>query len=318
MSQSIKKKLAAFMIVGVMAVPMVGFAQEEQVPMETVVISTELIESVPTSEKEEESNENQYIQYKGEILAVNKNDGRISIHVTSDVNEDEYGMIFHMSEDVSVWHMSDQALVEHDKFEVGMEVEIYYHELTPMALSLPGQLTPQVVVIQDKESQGSTYMGRFNEELISTDNYLKLMIDEDTLIVNQKGERLEAQDIFNQTALVFFGASTRSIPAQTTPSKIVVFEEKGVTDTTESEEVLEEVEEVKEMIALRKTATELGYKVQWNEDRSIELTKENQTIVIKVGEVDYSLNRSLGKFSKAPELRDGTLYVSASILDIMQ
>ena len=143
------------------------------------------------------------------------------------------------------------------------------------------------------------------------------MIGEDTLIVNQKGEKLEAEDIFNQTALVFFGASTRSIPAQTTPSKIVVFEEEGITDTTESTES-EEVEEVKEMIALRETATGLGYKVQWNEDRSIELTKENQTIVIKVGEVDYSLNRSLGKFSKAPELRDGTLYVSASILDIMQ
>ena len=73
------------------------------------------------------------------------------------------------------------------------------------------------------------------------------------------------------------------------------------------------------MIALRDTATALGYKVEWNnQDKTVELTKMNQTIVVKLGSVDYTLNKSLGKFSKAPELKNGNLYVSASILELMK
>ena len=73
------------------------------------------------------------------------------------------------------------------------------------------------------------------------------------------------------------------------------------------------------MIALRETATGMGYKVQWdNEKRTAEITKQNQTIVVELDSIDYTLNKSLGKFFKAPELRNNTLYVSAAILDVME
>lgn len=316
MSKSIKKRIATLMMIGVMAIPSTYYAIEMQ--------NTSVENEVSVTDVEEK--ENEYVKYQGKISRIMKREDNISIHVIADDKDDEYGYIFHMPEDVSLWNRKIEEVVGKEGLEEGMEVEVYYHQHTPMALSLPGQLTPRLVVIQDKDTYGPTYMGEFNEDLISIDNYLHLTIGEDTLIVNEAGEELAVEDMYDKISLVFYGASTRSIPAQTTPSKIVVMAEKDDTVVEEPEENEKEdeavedevVEEVKEMIALRAIATELGYKVQWNADKSVELTKQNQTIVINLGKVDYTLNKSLGKFSKAPELKDGTMYVSASILDIMK
>ncbi|HHX59934.1 MAG TPA: copper amine oxidase N-terminal domain-containing protein [Epulopiscium sp.] len=317
MSQSIKNKLMALMVVGVMAIPMVSFAQEKQ-----PLISAN--EGVVISEKAEMKNE--YIKYAGEISEVMEYEGDISIHVNSRDDQDEYGFVFHISEDVLLWNRETQKRVTSKDLKEGMAVEVYFNQNTPTTMSLPPQLTPAVVVIQKEAIGEPTYVGRFDKDLVSADHFLQLNIGKDTVIVNEKGEKLKIEDIYNKTVLVFFDMSTKSIPAQTTPSKIILLAEKeeaaeeiveeAVEETIQEEETVE-VEEVKEMIALRTTATELGYKVKWNEDKTVELTKQNQTIVIGIGKVDYTLNKSLGKFSEAPELRNDTMYVSASVLDFM-
>lgn len=316
MSKLIKKRIATLMMIGVIVAPSTYYALEGH------NTSSENEVNITNVQEEEQ---NKYIKYQGKILKVIKGDSNTSIQVIVD-EDDEYGYIFHISEDVALWDRGTEEVADREGLKEGMEVEVYYHQDTPMTMSLPAQLTPGLVVIQGEETYGSTYMGEFNKDFISTDNYLHLTIGEDTLIVNEKGEELTVEEMYKKTSIVFYGASTRSIPAQTTPSKIVVITEKEniVVEEREENEIEDEVveneikEEVKEMIALRATVSELGYKVQWNDDKSVELTKQNQTIILNVGNVDYSLNRSLGKFSKAPELKNGTLYVSASILDIMK
>ena len=312
MSKSIKKKLVALMIVGALAIPTLSFAKENK---QTPIL--EQVTEEQTLDKQAEV-QNNYTKFAGVIKEVRNNDGKISILVTNE--DDEHGLIFHISDKVSLWSMETENIAEAASLKEGEEVVVYFHKNTPMALSLPGQLTPDVIVIQDKEDYGSTHMEVFNEELVSADNFLKLNIGEETVIVDDAGKELKQEDIYNQTALVFFGAATKSIPAQTVPSKVVVFK-------TITEEVVEEQEKVQEsagieegivMTPLRSTVTQLGYEVQWNEDKSIELTKQNQTIVIQVGKVDYTLNKSLGKFSKAPELKDGITYVSTEILELMK
>lgn len=309
MSQSIKKKLMALVVVGVMALPMASFANTPMLisENETVVISESVKE------------ENNYMKYTGEIAEVRDNKGNISILVSSDDEADEYGFVFHISPDVSLWDRESGEMVKAKDLKVGMAVEVFYHQNTPTALSLPPQLTPAVIVIQGEEAM-PTFMGEFDEDLVSGDKFLALNIGEETAIVNETGEELTAKDIAGQTALVFYEMSTKSIPAQTTPSKVVVFTatDEDVVEDLEAD-TDEEVEEVKEMISLRETAMALGYKVQWdNKDKTATITKENQTIVVKLGSVDYTLNKSLGKFSKAPELKNGTLYVQGSILEFME
>lgn len=308
MSQSIKKKLMALMVVGVLAIPMAVIANE------TPMLELEN-EAVVTSEKEQQ--ENKYIKYTGEIQEVIINNGNISILVNSDAKEEGSGYIFHISDNVSLWNRDSGQLVQAKDLEKGMAVEVFFHQDTPTTMSLPPQLTPAVIVVQGKEAHGPVFMGEFDKDLVSTDNFLKLNIGEETVIVNQKGEKLAKKDIAGNAALVFYGMSTKSIPAQTTPSKVIILAKDEVVEEDAVEEDV--VEEVKEMISLRDTAKELGYKVKWdNKDKTATITKENQTIVIKLGSVDYTLNKSIGKFTKAPELRNGTLYVSGSILEFMK
>ena len=258
MSQSIKKKLMALMVVGVMAIPMVSFAQEKPMP-----ISED--QAVTISEKDKM--QNKHIKYAGEIIEVIDNEGNISINVNS--GDDEYGMVFHISNDVSLWNRDTEKLIKASDLKEGMAVEVFYNQNTPMTMSLPPQLTPDVIVIQSKEAKGSTFVGQFDEGLVSADHFLQLNIGEDTVITNQKGEKLGQKDIVGKTVLVFYSMSTKSIPAQTTPSKIIVLAEKEnlVEETVpeiEEEVIQEPVAEVKEMIALRGVATELGYRVKWN------------------------------------------------------
>lgn len=284
MSRSIKKKVMALAVVAAMAMPVASFAGEHP-----VVISQEYQEV-----------ENEFIKTSGEILELTDTNGNISILVSSE--EDEHGIVFHMSEDVSIWDRATEEVVKSESLEVGMKLDVFYHKNTPTTMSIPAQLTPDIVVIQDEEVMGTTYVGEFDEELVSLENSLKLNMSEETIIVNSKGEALEAEDIAGEVVMVFYTISTKSIPAKTTPSKVVVFQAEGR----------------QEMISLRAKAAELGYKLEWNHQaKSAKLTKENQTIVITLGSVDYTLNKSLGQFDVAPELRDGAMYVPVSVLGLM-
>ena len=67
-----------------------------------------------------------------------------------------------------------------------------------------------------------TTLGVFNNDLVNSSNDLKLNLSPETEIISPNGEKFSG-DIINKTLLVFYGATTRSIPAITTPTKIVVF-----------------------------------------------------------------------------------------------
>lgn len=313
MSKSIRGKILALMLVGAMATPMVSFAEETTQPGIVPISENETAE-----DHMNEVEDNEYIKSIGTISRINERNGNVSILV--DIEDDDYGIVYHISDKVSLWDRESEELVGTDKLEEGMEIEVYYPTNTPVALSLPPQLTPEIIVIQGEEYAGSSYVGEFNDNLVSTDNYLKLKIAEDTLLVNEEGQAVELEDIYGKPVLVFYGAATKSIPAQTVPSKVVLLdieeetEDAGVISETDQEEP----EEVS-MIALRDTAEELGYKIEWNgQERSITLTKPNQTIGMKIGDDNYSLNKSLRKFGQAPVLKDGVTYIESTILDIMK
>lgn len=312
MSKLIKRKLMALVVVGAMALPMVSFADTPMLISENdkVVIS------------ENEKKDNEFMSYVGKISEFTDQDGNISILVDSLNEEDEYGMVFHISDSVSIWSRESEKMVKTEDLKDGMEIQVFFNQNTPTTLSLPPQLAPDVIVIRDTEDYGPLFMGEFDKDLVSLNKALALTIGEDTVVISEKGESLSKESIAGNAALIFYGMSTKSIPAQTTPSKVVVFAEKedNVEDVDqEGEEDEVGVEEVTEMISLRDIATKLGYKVQWNnEEKTAEITKQNQTIVVKLGSADYTLNKSLGKFFKAPELKNDTLYVSAAVLDFME
>lgn len=109
--------------------------------------------------------------------------------------------------------------VNHEVIDVGDEVTGFYDANAPTILIYPPQY-PAIVMAKNTLAQNVT-VDYFNDQLISSDGNLKLNIAPYTEII------LTNDQIFNRypgnrSLIVVYGPTTFSIPAQTTPYKIIV------------------------------------------------------------------------------------------------
>jgi len=112
-----------------------------------------------------------------------------------------------------------------EKPEVGDTITGFYIPEVFMALIYPPQFNTSVIV---NGEFGNIAVDRFNEELISYDGFLMLNIGEDTEIILQDGEAFDCE-LAHRKLVVLYDISTRSIPAMTTPNKIIVLFEHATT-----------------------------------------------------------------------------------------
>ena len=109
--------------------------------------------------------------------------------------------------------------VNHEVIKVGDEVTGFYDANAPTPLIYPPQYRA-IVIAKNTESENVT-VDYFNRDLISSDGKLKLNIAPSTEIFltnNQIFNRYPG----NRNLIVIYGSTTFSIPAQTTPYKIIV------------------------------------------------------------------------------------------------
>ncbi|MCJ7855685.1 hypothetical protein MUJ63_05135 [Lachnospiraceae bacterium NSJ-143] len=110
---------------------------------------------------------------------------------------------------------------ENIPLEEGMTVTFYYDTDVPAVLIYPPQYRAVVGIPGEGRFDGNIKVDYFNSELISRDNMLKLDLSDDTKIFMQNGQYFNG-DIAEHNLVVFYTTSTKSIPAETTPEKIVV------------------------------------------------------------------------------------------------
>ncbi|MCC5908814.1 MAG: copper amine oxidase N-terminal domain-containing protein, partial [Clostridiaceae bacterium] len=213
------------------------------------------------------------------------------------------------------------------EIEIGSIVTGYYDANAPMLMIYPPQYSVEVLVVEEeKEKFESIKVDLFDENLISADNTLKINLSDDTKIISKNGEKFEG-DLTNRKLAVTYSFSTRSIPAQTTPTQIIVLseeeiEEKGAVITSydvssmdiivdnkkiEAPSAYENVEgEV--MVPLRAIAEALGFDVSWEaETQSVRLGKG---IVLTMDEKNYNYMKSTPiQLRTAPELVKGVTFV---------
>lgn len=286
-------------------------------------------ENISTSEinlsaKKEEQQTPNYIEFKGKISTINSGDKSFSILVENNLENGVDKLITHITEDVILIDDNTLEFIGKEDLKEGMEVSIYYSKDTIMLLSYPGQLKPNSIVIRNREDFMDIKVDRFDKDLVSDDNMLKLNISEDVEIVDRKGNKLSKEDLFNKDLMVFFTASTRSIPAQTTPKKIIVLKDNSLKvfdkvvingEDVELESPIYENKDGIAMIPLREIAEKLGYKLVWNSDtQSIELTKEAQWTKVTIGKDSYNFARMMIELGAAPELKEGKTYVPIDFL----
>lgn len=164
-----------------------------------------------------------FLSEAGTVTGISKKTGDNSTTVTL---EDGKGSItnFVIAQNAySVTGTNADSIKKGDRF-IG-----YYDTTLPVLTIYPPQYRAVVYGVNLPEAK-SVKVDLFNDNLISSDNQLKLIIHNSVPIYSEDGNKY-AGDIKGKELVVLYSASTRSIPAQTVPEKVVVLKDRTVLNT---------------------------------------------------------------------------------------
>lgn len=109
--------------------------------------------------------------------------------------------------------------VDHATVTMGDMVIGFYDANVPVPMIYPPQY--RAVVMAKATPYRNVKVDYFNEQLVSSDGTLKINISPYTRILLENNQ-IFTGDISNRNLIVVYGPTTRSIPAQTTPYKVIV------------------------------------------------------------------------------------------------
>lgn len=295
-----------------------------------------VIAPAPTAKIEDviaEAEDAMFLTQSGKVLSVEGSETEgVSI---VEIENEQGGLRFALNANDLILDRKDGAHLTVADLTEGMEIAVVYDANGPMGLSLPPYLSKVTAVVANADA-GSYEVGRFDADLTDLKHMLQLNIDPDsTVIADVRGtkQKLSEEDIKGQDALVFYDITTRSIPAQTNPSFVLILsqneEEPAAEPTTEptTEPVAEPTTEpiadpaaepemqAQILLPLRQAAVEKGYTVTWQgKGKPILLTKDGVSMEITLGSQDYVVDGDQVKKAAMPsELKDGVAYVSSDI-----
>ncbi|MBQ7976295.1 MAG: copper amine oxidase N-terminal domain-containing protein [Clostridia bacterium] len=170
---------------------------------------------------------------------------------------------------------TDGEMVELTK---GDSVTLFVREDTPMVLSLPAEYSPSVIVKNSEEAANTVMVDSFTKteegSYINQAESLVLNIAEETEIIKLSREMFDG-NLDGCDLVVIYNMATFSIPAQTTPSRVIVLNkaaqelpaaEETFTKITAGESTFdyEEAAGAEGMVPVRAIAEALGFTVEWD------------------------------------------------------
>lgn len=259
-----------------------------------------------------------YGSYTGTVKEVaDREDGSIFVTLESETNGPTNFVV-----------TKDTYRVNDVEIKAGQTLIGFYESNRPMIMIYPPQYT--ISIVAEVKDNLFVEADKFDEDLVNVDNTLKLNISEDTEIVWENGTQITwikaptaeelAQAISNRKLVVLYDVTTRSIPAQTTPKKVIVLskqEAEPVSDVSgfdveANDVVLEEVkafqaENGSVMVPVRVVAEALEFEVGWNGETKSVTVGENASFIID--NTTYRAWAEDVKLDSAPVLKDGVTYV---------
>lgn len=112
----------------------------------------------------------------------------------------------------------DTRVIDSRPLRAGLRVAAFYDSSLPAPLIFPPQYQAQIITVLARNQQVT--LREFDRNLVARDNSLQLNIAQNTRIETINGQNVTC-NLGNQTLLVYYTATTRSIPPQTTPERIV-------------------------------------------------------------------------------------------------
>lgn len=125
----------------------------------------------------------------------------------------------------------DTYFIDDEEIYIGSQVTGYYDANAMMIMIYPPQYAASVVAVSNKDI--NLKVDLFDKNLVSADNMLKLVIGSNTKVVTKDGKEFKG-DLANRKLAVFYRSSAKSLPAQTTPDKVVVLSDPIVPDEDKS------------------------------------------------------------------------------------
>lgn len=113
----------------------------------------------------------------------------------------------------------DTIVIDSRQLRQGMRVAAFYDNTLPVPLIFPPQYQAQFITQLGRNEQ--VMLNYFDSDLTAADNTLQLNIAGGTLIRTLNGQNITC-NLGDHTLLVYYTITTRSIPPQTTPRKIIV------------------------------------------------------------------------------------------------
>lgn len=290
---------------------------------EQAVVDTETVETAEAAETTETVADTAAEEtvgcstLKGTITAVTVNEdstARITFQ-----SEERGEIIFNEASDCMV--IIDGAVKTLADLKEGMTATIVMDDFAPMTMSLPPQTSGAIAIVVDGETPTTTVVEKFNDELVGGD--VKLIIDETVQILDIRGTRqiLTADDIKGHKAIAVYGASTKSIPAQTTPYLVVILdnaeETTEATDTTETTKTSDADKAADTVLPLRATLEEMGYTIEWtSNDAPIVITKDDVNLSVSIDSDTVVVDGDMAyQLSSDVTIVDGVTYIPADLVE---
>ncbi|MFJ7666812.1 stalk domain-containing protein [Lysinibacillus sp. NPDC097195] len=265
-------------------------------------------EAVVTNDTKQEQQNSQvqpiFVKVAGTVENVEERDNA-TYYTTKD---GENTNVFVVNKDTLIFDNTGKEV----KLQKGDKVTAYTYANKPMLMIYPPQYNADVIIVETEE-MGSATVDFFDKDLVNTDNSLKLNVGKETIIESQSGKAVTTENLAEQHLLVFYTITTRSIPAQTPPTKVVVLDATAEEHVEEAQAASFDaaIEEIIKndsydingttMVPLRLIAEELGFKVESTGTGAI-LSKGVVSYTITRGEKAYGYNKALRYFEVAPAL----------------
>lgn len=327
-----KQQLMKFMAASCLAVTIMTTPVFAQQSADTPASNPNVESSQPPAPAAAESHaENALVT--GKVTSVKVDGDMYSIQIGSE--KDSYSIVFQAKKDVFVIDQEKPAEMRSLKdVKEGMTITAVMDKNAPTTLSLPPITNGARGFILNSD-KGFTDLSVYSDELVNETNTLKLNISDTTPIVNVNGAKMRysADDLKGSECLVLYTTSTRSIPAQTTPQLVMIMNtaqdlkdhqsnqtsnEAVKPDTAKPETEKPDAAKPEAVVytTLRDKAEAKGYEVKWNgTDQSIQLTKGDIAVTLKIGDTKYTVGDQVLTMKDAPQLKNGTTFVSREFLD---
>ncbi len=258
---------------------------------------------------------NGYTTKTGKITAITTETTEEGEFLTITTGEGVDGIVFTTSAPTVVYDAKDGSVKTAKDLTEGMEITAVLPSNAIMTMSIP-PMTPSAMGFVINAEGTSVMVGKFNDELVNEENKLALNVSEETSIVSITGTKqiLTAEDIKGNDCLVIYGATTKSIPAQTSPIKVVIL------PTAENELTVKEVEtKTISTVALRDAAVEAGFAVKWTSNEApVVLEKDGVAISVTLGSTAYTVNGEAKNFATPVALENGSMVVSSEISEFLK